>query len=104
MIFAQDEQRRRDRQRDTIQASTAFHEGLYNRVVEDDELQVAAEAMAATLARGPGMGIAITKRMLNAEAHMSLSEAMQVEGWVQAECMKHPDYRESYDAFVAKRE
>ena len=34
LIFAQEEQRRRDRQRDTIQASTAFHEGLYNRVVE----------------------------------------------------------------------
>ncbi|MEM1451222.1 MAG: enoyl-CoA hydratase family protein [Planctomycetota bacterium] len=87
-----------------ISADRAAEIGLYNRVVEDDELQVAAEAMAAKLARGPGMGIAITKRMLNAEAHMSLSEAMQVEGWVQAECMKHPDYRESYDAFVAKRE
>ena len=30
-------------------------------------------------------------------------DAMQAEGWVQAECMKHPDYRESYEAFVAKR-
>ncbi|MEM9379392.1 MAG: enoyl-CoA hydratase family protein [Planctomycetota bacterium] len=89
---------------DFISAERAAEIGLYNRVVDDDELHVAAEAMAAKLARGPGMGIAITKRMLNAEAHMSLAEAMQVEGWAQAECMKHPDYRESYDAFVAKRE
>ena len=39
-----------------------------------------------------------------AEASMTLAEAMQVEGWIQAECMKHPDYRESYEAFVEKRE
>jgi enoyl-CoA hydratase/carnithine racemase len=34
---------------------------------------------------------------------MDLASAMQVEGWVQAECMRHPDYREAYDAFVEKR-
>jgi enoyl-CoA hydratase/carnithine racemase len=89
---------------DFISADRAAEIGLYNRVVEDDELQTAAHAMAAKLARGPGMGLAVTKRMLNAEAHMSLDEAMQVEGWAQAECMKHPDYRESYEAFVEKRE
>ena len=89
---------------DFISADRAAEIGLYNRVVEDDELDTAARAMAAKLARGPSMGLAVTKRMLNAEAHMSLGEAMQVEGWVQAECMKHPDYRESYDAFVEKRE
>lgn len=87
-----------------ISADRAAEIGLYNRVVEDDELATAAHAMAAKLARGPGMGLAVTKRMLNAEAHMSLGEAMQMEGWVQAECMKHPDYRESYEAFVEKRE
>ncbi len=87
-----------------ISADRAAEIGLYNRVVEDDELATEAHAMAAKLARGPGMGLAVTKRMLNAEAHMSLGDAMQVEGWVQAECMKHPDYRESYEAFVEKRE
>ena len=60
--------------------------------------------VAARLSRGPSMGLKVTKRMLNAEAHMSLGEAMQAEGWIQAECMKHPDYRESYEAFVAKRQ
>ena len=60
--------------------------------------------MAEKLAAGPGMGLAVTKRMLNAEAHMDLGEAMQAEGWIQAECMKHPDYRESYDAFVKEVE
>jgi enoyl-CoA hydratase/carnithine racemase len=87
-----------------ISAKRAARIGLYNHVVDDEDLETAARAMAAKLARGPGMGLAITKRMLNAEAHMDLAEAMQVEGWVQAECMKHPDYREAYEAFVEKRE
>ena len=49
------------------------------------------------------MGLALTKRMLNLEAHLPLAEALQMEGWIQAECMKHPDYREAYEASVAKR-
>ncbi|MBL6756502.1 MAG: enoyl-CoA hydratase family protein [Planctomycetes bacterium] len=86
-----------------ISAERAERIGLYNHVVSGDELEEAARAMAEKLAAGPGMGLAVTKRMLNAEAHMDLGEAMQAEGWIQAECMKHPDYRESYDAFVEKR-
>ena len=41
--------------------------------------------------------------MLNAEASMSLDAALSAEAWIQAECMRHPDYREAYEAFVAKR-
>ncbi|MEM9800035.1 MAG: enoyl-CoA hydratase family protein, partial [Planctomycetota bacterium] len=86
-----------------ISADRAGEIGLYNHVVEDEDLEEAARAMAVKLGRGPSMGLAVTKRMLNAEAHMGLGDAMQAEGWVQAECMKHPDYRESYEAFVEKR-
>ena len=89
---------------DFISADRAAEIGLYNHVTEDDELEGAALAMARKLAKGPGMGLAITKRMLNAEASMTLTDAMQAEGWVQAECMLHPDYKEAYDAFVEKRE
>jgi enoyl-CoA hydratase/carnithine racemase len=28
---------------------------------------------------------------------------MAAEGWIQAECMKHPDYREGYRASTEKR-
>lgn len=89
---------------DFISAARAAEIGLYNHVVPDEELEERAVALAAQLAKGPGMGLAITKRMLNAEAHMDLGEAMQAEGWIQAECMKHPDYRESFEAFTEKRE
>jgi enoyl-CoA hydratase/carnithine racemase len=86
-----------------IDAQRAAAIGLYNHVVPDGELFERAFDVARRLSRGPSMGLQVTKRMLNAEAHMSLAAAMQVEGWVQAECMKHPDYRESYEAFVEKR-
>lgn len=88
---------------DFISAQRAYEIGLYNRVVPGDELEALALEWATNLAAGPSMGLAVTKRMLNAEASMELGEAMQQEGWVQAECMNHPDYRESYDAFVEKR-
>ncbi|MFT4543415.1 MAG: enoyl-CoA hydratase/carnithine racemase [Planctomycetota bacterium] len=89
---------------DFISAKRAYEIGLYNRVVTADELQQEAMRWARQLSEGPSMGLAITKRMLNQEASMTLADAMQTEGWIQAECMKHPDYLESYEAFIEKRE
>lgn len=88
---------------DFVDAARAAEIGLYNRVVPADELAGAALEMAATLASRPTLGMRITKRMLNTESHMSLAEAMQHEGWIQAECMLHPDFREGYDAATEKR-
>ncbi|MBL8857141.1 MAG: enoyl-CoA hydratase family protein [Planctomycetes bacterium] len=86
-----------------ISADRAREIGLYNRVVPDAELMQTATEHARRLANGPTMGLRITKRMLNREANMPLEAAMQAEGWVQAECMLHPDYHEAHHAFNAKR-
>jgi enoyl-CoA hydratase/carnithine racemase len=86
-----------------VSAQRAAEIGLYNQVVPAKDLEAVAGRIAAELAAGPSMGLAVTKRMLNAEASMTLAGAMQAEGWIQAECMKHPDYREAYEAFVEKR-
>jgi enoyl-CoA hydratase/carnithine racemase len=86
-----------------IDAARAREIGLYNRVVPDAELADAALAVARELAAGPSMGLAVTKRMLNEEACMPLEAAMAAEGWIQAECMHHPDYGEAHRAFVEKR-
>jgi len=88
---------------DFISARAAEAMGLYNRVVPDDELPQAATELARRLAQGTTRGLAVTKRMLNAEAHMSFEQALSAEAWIQAECMKHPDYHEAYQAFVEKR-
>jgi len=86
-----------------ISAARAREIGLYNRVVSDAELAQTSMEHARRLAAGPTMGLRITKRMLNREATMPLEQAMQAEGWVQAECMMHPDYHEAHHAFNEKR-
>jgi len=86
-----------------VTARRAFEIGLYNEVVPDAQLAERTSFWANRLASGPSHGLAITKRMLNAEASMTLAEALQAEAWIQAECMKHPDYHEAHAAFVEKR-
>lgn len=88
---------------DWVDARRSLEIGLYNRVVPDGELADAAMQTARALAAGPSFGLAITKRMLNAEASMTFEEAMAAEGWAQAECMESPDYAEGYRAFTEKR-
>ena len=41
--------------------------------------------------------------MINREFHMDFESALESEAQAQAICMQHPDYREAYEAFVAKR-
>jgi len=88
---------------DFITAEEAHRIGLYNRVVPDGELAGAARAFAATLAAGPSFAHEITKDALNREAHMDLVAAIEAEAQIQAALMTHPDFREAYDAFVARR-
>jgi enoyl-CoA hydratase/carnithine racemase len=86
-----------------IAADEAHRIGLYNRVVPKDELPAAARDMAERLARGPSFGLEVTKKMVLREAAMDLETALQAEVEIQAACMEDPNFRESYDAFVAKR-
>jgi enoyl-CoA hydratase/carnithine racemase len=88
---------------DFIDARRAGRIGLYNYVVPESELMPAANELARKLADGTTRGLSVTKRMLNAEASMTFEEALQAEGWIQAECMKSPDYREGFDAAMEKR-
>ncbi len=88
---------------DFIDAQEAYRIGLYNRVVPDGEALPDARALAKKLARGPSYALAVTKEALNAEAHMDLSPALQEEAKAQAICMEDANFREAYEAFVAKR-
>jgi len=88
---------------DFISAQRAGEIGLYHRVVPEGQALAEATAFAAALARGPADGLAVSKRALDLEASMTLEEALDHEARVQAELMLHPDYREAYEAFRAKR-
>jgi enoyl-CoA hydratase/carnithine racemase len=88
-----------------IGADEALRIGLCNRVEPDADAAVAlAGAWAEKLARGPAFAHAMTKKMIDAETTMSLSQAIEAEAQAQAICMQHPDFRTAHDAFVAKVE
>jgi len=88
---------------DFISAERAAEIGLYNRVVPQEQVVSEATALAVRLAQGPQASLAATKHAIDAEADMTLEEALEVEAQVQAALMEHPDYREAYEAFRDKR-
>jgi enoyl-CoA hydratase/carnithine racemase len=89
---------------DFIDAVTAERIGLYHRVVPTERVLADATALAEQLARGPSVALGVTKQALHAEAHLDLEEALSYEATVQGELMEHPNFREAYEAFRAKRE
>ena len=89
---------------DFIGAADAHRIGLYNRVVPADQVMKEAQGFAMKLAKGPSVALAVTKKSLEAEAHMDLEAALQVEAEAQAECMLDPNFRSAYEAFREKRE
>lgn len=76
--------------------------GFYNKVVAPDELDNAAQTMAARIAEGPNFGHMMTKTMLVQEWSMSIEQAIEAEAQAQAICMKTADFERAYHAFVAK--
>jgi enoyl-CoA hydratase/carnithine racemase len=75
--------------------------GFYNRVVED--VSAEAYALAESLAAGPSIAQAITKRQLECEWNVSLDEALEMEARAQAHCMQTKDFQRAYEAFANKQ-
>lgn len=88
---------------DFVSAADAAQIGLYNRVVPRDQLESATHEFAEKLARGPALGLAKTKEMLNREMHMGFESALEAEAVAQALCMQTPDFKEAHAAFIEKR-
>jgi enoyl-CoA hydratase/carnithine racemase len=89
---------------DTIDAHTAERYGLLNRVVPEAELASATRHLAERLARGPAFALAMTKDLLNRGLSADLGGAIEAEAQAQQICMQTRDFREAYEAFMAKRE
>ena len=76
--------------------------GFYNRLVEPDQLLAEARTLAASLAAGPTVAHAMTKRSLHQEWSMGVDEAIEAEAQAQAICMQTEDFARAYRGFVAK--
>jgi enoyl-CoA hydratase/carnithine racemase len=75
--------------------------GFWNRVT--DNVLDEAQALARDLAKGPNLAHAVTKKQLDAEWHVSIEEALELEAQAQARCMQTRDFHRAYEAFANKR-
>jgi enoyl-CoA hydratase/carnithine racemase len=77
--------------------------GFFNRLCEPDVLRDEALQLAKDLVAGPTFAHGMTKRMLQQEWNMGVSEAIEAEAQAQAICMATNDFHRAYHAFVGKQ-
>ena len=88
---------------DKISAEQAMQFGLVWQVVPDEELQQAAQAMAARLATMPTRALGLIKEAMNQSLRNDLTGQLETEADLQAQAGQTADFREGVDAFLAKR-
>jgi enoyl-CoA hydratase/carnithine racemase len=86
----------------SMSAEEGFAWGFFSRIADD--VQGDARALAQSLASGPTAAHAVTKRQLDAEWHVSIDTAIDMEAEAQADCMQTNDFKRAYEAFAAKRQ
>jgi 2-(1,2-epoxy-1,2-dihydrophenyl)acetyl-CoA isomerase len=86
-----------------LPAERAAEWGLIWQAVDDGRLIGEAQALAARLARQATIGIALTKRALDAAETNDLDAQLDLERELQVEASRTPDYAEGVRAFLEKR-
>jgi 2-(1,2-epoxy-1,2-dihydrophenyl)acetyl-CoA isomerase len=86
-----------------LDARQALAIGLVSRVVADDQVEVAGNELARSLAEGPTVTYGHMKQNLNMGEHAGLAECLDSEAWRHIVCMSTADHREAAAAFVEKR-
>jgi enoyl-CoA hydratase/carnithine racemase len=87
-----------------IDADEAERIGLVEHVVADEELEEAADELAAQIATQPPLAIRAAKRAVNAAmSGVSVRDGLLVEAEGQAGCLRSDDMREAITAFVEQR-
>ncbi len=86
-----------------LTGAEAVDAGLATRVVADDALSDAAEALAGALATGPTLALGAAKRLLRGSFAHSLEEQLALEAVALATAAGTPDGREGIAAFLVKR-
>jgi enoyl-CoA hydratase/carnithine racemase len=89
---------------DKVPADECLRMGLANRVVPADAVLAEAMALARRLAAGPGLALAMTKKLVWQEANYDLDAAIEQEAQAQALLLRAHDHREFYNAWMEKRD
>ncbi|MGV0578425.1 enoyl-CoA hydratase-related protein [Mycolicibacterium elephantis] len=86
---------------EAIDADTAAHVGLFNRVVDDADLPAAARAWATTIAAGPTSAFARTKANVLDALRLSLDEALLPESERMVRSALTQEHRDAVKAWLA---
>ncbi|MEP6545974.1 MAG: 2-(1,2-epoxy-1,2-dihydrophenyl)acetyl-CoA isomerase PaaG [Gammaproteobacteria bacterium] len=86
-----------------LPAETAAAWGMIWQCVDDVDLGITVDALAAQLAVAPTRGLAATKSAIRGSWQHSLAEQLEVERDVQRELGQSADYAEGVAAFAEKR-
>jgi 2-(1,2-epoxy-1,2-dihydrophenyl)acetyl-CoA isomerase len=86
-----------------LPADKAEEWGLIWKAVDDESLIIEAVKLVEHLATQPTIGLALTKRALDAASTNTLDQQLDLERDLQSEAGRTPDYAEGVTAFFAKR-
>src|SRR5262245_57741667 len=86
-----------------VPAEQALDWGLVNRVVPDDDLEGAANALLELLANGPTTSYAGSKKLLNRRVYADLQDQLDAEAEAQRGQGSSQDFVEGVLAFTEKR-
>jgi 2-(1,2-epoxy-1,2-dihydrophenyl)acetyl-CoA isomerase len=76
--------------------------GMVSAVVPEGRALEEAQALAARLAEGPTLAYAAIKQQIGSAAGSTLTEALDLEAKLQADCGLSEDHPAAVRAFVAK--
>ena len=86
-----------------IDAQTALHYGLLNRVAEPEQLDAAVEELVAAIVSKPRVAIKMGKELVYRQREMGLESAYQLAVQTMATNMLDADAQEGAQAFAQKR-
>jgi 2-(1,2-epoxy-1,2-dihydrophenyl)acetyl-CoA isomerase len=87
----------------TLTAAEALSLGLVTRVVADDNLGPAVDALATDLAAQPPLGLSATKRLVWAGTGTSIEQCLSEEARTVSELSGMADAREGLAAVIERR-
>jgi 2-(1,2-epoxy-1,2-dihydrophenyl)acetyl-CoA isomerase len=86
-----------------VKAAEALEMGLVTRVVPDDQLESATQALAMELASGPTMAFGFGKKLFKQTFTPTLETFLDSEAWAQGTALLSEDHKEGARAFLEKR-
>ena len=88
---------------ETIDARAALRLGLINSVVEHQDLESGAMALAQRLAAGPSVALGHVRRLMRGAFSNNLRTQLEAEAKAFESCAETSDFRKGVDAFFARK-